>query len=683
MKKRILTIITILLFLFLAFLFISSRSDEKNLARQDERTFSEFSNAKPLITIGNLGVNAILRSVDSPVARIQAKGELVQKLAAPWVEKGGDAKKLQSLMQEVGKHGNKGDFVGAEKAIDDVLLFLEASEKDRAMLGNKAEEANTKELDTFIADAKKFNLSGIEDYVAWSVVEKKEGASDWEFYKADASKIKSAGIQFVPFLWIQSLPSWAIHNPKYVLTKNARTGRETEALSLYAPETLRAYDHFYGETKRAFGDKVDRLRIGSPYDFGETAYPAGAASSFFPLTNLEPGFWVGEAPARDHFKQAMQKKYSTITELNTAWHTSFGSFETLEYPTDAKNRRYWLDFIHWYHDGFTEKMGSFADVARKYFPNIPINFNIGLPYEKINLGQSLSGLAKMAGEKKLYLRTPTGPIVPFLYTKHISTAVRHYKPSGFSSEPVDSSASCAQVALALFKDLTTGVLWHFDYAPNLDRCQASLAEYRNVWPKIDGVYPEVETALFFPTTSHFLLNNDNWRPEGFSGGFPEGLQSYAEELRDVTDYDVLDERLIADGFLDSYRVLIWPIGNTVEAVTLQKMRSWVENGGTLLIATLDDVETVEGGAGTFEDLKNVIPLNGIRKVNRGKIVEIGKKVRNLDSEFLTLDAPDGVFTSAFKDGVFVFNNTAHITTKSLTSGKEITLQPYEFLWIQN
>jgi hypothetical protein len=122
------------------------------------------------------------------------------------------------------------------------------------------------------------------------------------------------------------------------------------------------------------------------------------------------------------------------------------------------------------------------------------------------------------------VRTPTGPVVPFLYTKRVPTAGRHYQPAGFSSEPVDASATCEQMALAYFKDLTTGVKWHFDYGGNFDRCQESFADYRKRWAGAE--YPSLDAALFFPTTSHLLDNWKNWHSEGFGGGFTEGLQAY-------------------------------------------------------------------------------------------------------------------------------------------------------------
>lgn len=111
---------------------------------------------------------------------------------------------------------------------------------------------------------------------------------------------------------------------------------------------------------------------------------------------------------------------------------------------------------------------------------------------------------------------------------------------------------------------------------------------------MDAEYPKVETALFFPTTSHYLENWEKWRGEGFSGGFPEGLQQYAEDLRDMLDYDVVDERLVSDGFLDAYRVLIWPTGRVVESATLRRVKVWIANGGTLLITYMNSIHTVEG-----------------------------------------------------------------------------------------
>jgi hypothetical protein len=648
-----------------------------------EQSFAQFSPNKPFTTIGNLGVQLIFDAEDSPMApqgRIQYKMQLAQKLTPQWIRNGGDAARLQTLMIRASQSADDKNYVQAERTADEILSLLGASDTPPA---NAAADAHRQERDSYLADAKRFNLSGIEDYIGWSVVEPEKGKPNWSAYRGDAAAIKSAGYKFVPYMWIQALPKWVKSDPKYVFTGNVVTGLETQALSIYAPETMEAYDHFFAEARRELGDSVDIVRVALPYDFGETAYPAGAATFAFPMKNLEQGFWVNEAPARAHFKKTMSNRYRTVQRLNAAWGTNFVSFAAIDYPKDASNPRYWLDFIHWYRDGFTEMTGKISALAQKHFPKTPINLNIGWPYEKVNLGQDISGLAKMAGRQGLYLRTPTGAAVPFLYTKRVATAARYYKPGGFSSEPVDGSASCEQMATAYFKDLTTGVGWHFDYPGNLERCQQAFAEYRKLWAGAE--YPQIDTALFFPTTSHFLANWNNWQPKGFSGGFPEGLQAYAEDLRDMVDYDVVDELLVSDGFLSSYRFLVWPTGNVAEAETLQKVRAWVEDGGTLLIAGLENIRTVERDRGAFGDLAKLPANKGVRRVGKGEIITIGDKVEDLDTAYpAEHDARDGVLVSAFKNGTLLFNKTDKTVVKKVntpTTPTEITLAPFQFKWI--
>ena len=129
----------------------------------------------------------------------------------------------------------------------------------------------------------------------------------------------------------------------------------------------------------------------------------------------------------------------------------------------------WLDFVEWYHEALIERLGVLFDVARKHFPKTPICVNLGWPFEKIVLGQDLSGLVKMLASKGMIVRTPTGPMVPHLYTDGLRRPPGFTSPARLSSEPMDGSASLGEIAGALFKDLTTGVTWHFDYPENIER----------------------------------------------------------------------------------------------------------------------------------------------------------------------------------------------------------------------
>jgi len=139
-----------------------------------------------------------------------------------------------------------------------------------------------------------------------------------------------------------------------------------------------------------------------------------------------------------------------------------------------------------------------------------------------------------------------------------------------------------------------------------------------------GAYPEVDTALFFPTSAHRLENWNNWRDKSFSfsGGFPEGLMPLAEKLRSVWDYDVVDERLVNDNVLSAYKMFFWPVGAIAEAETLRKISAWIEQGGILLVKDLAKITTVEGGTGAFAALSR--PTSPAIPMKPGSMIKAGK-----------------------------------------------------------
>jgi hypothetical protein len=614
------------------------------------------------------------------MGRVVKKSQLLQDLAPKWIKAGGDPRKIQPLMEKAGQAADARKFDEAEKHMDAVLALVQSADQ----AATNSQKGHQQERGQLLDALQKFKVQGIEDYLGWAVVEPREGQWNWDIYQENARVIKSRGHAYIPFVWIQNLPAWVRNNPGYAFSGNVETGLSTEALSIFAPQTRQAYDRFFRELRKALGSSIDILRIGSPYDFGETAYPATASEFAFPMKNVKPGFWVHEKDARQHFRDTMQGKYGSVANLNQAWNARWRSFDAIDYPRDTRNARAWLDFVRWYHEGFTEKMGELVDTVKGHFPTTPININLGFPFEKINLGQDISGLAKMAASKKVYFRTPTGPFVSFLYTKRVATAMNFYRPPVFSSEPMDGSARIEDIALLLFKDLTTGVSWHFDYADNLERGKPLYEQYKRL-PL--SSYPAIDCAVLFPTTTHYLENWNTWRPEGFAGGFPAGLREFAEEIRDIVDYDVVDERLVDDGALTRYRTLIWPTGRIVETTTLTKIRAWLENGGILLVHDLASIKNVAGDQGAFSGGMRQQSGRGFVRVGNGYVFDargdlsqlkallINRgNLRKIDSAYpvrLTSLPPidnvqDGVLTSVFSDGILLFNPKDRPKTKSIS-----------------
>lgn len=564
-----------------------------------------------------------------------------------------------------------------------------------------SQAAHKRELAQIIQDAKTVDAQKIEDYLGWAVVEPKEGQWKWDTYKENARAITSNGFKYVPFVWMQNLPHWVRYNTSFPHSSCIEHGKDSEALSIFSPKTVEFYDRFFAETKKELGSQIDILRIGTPNDFGETTYPVGNATFAFPDKHLHPGFWVNELNARHSFQTTMQAKYFTIDKLNSSWDTNFSSFDSLEYPKNASHRRWWLDFINWYHDSHTDKIGELADVVLKYFPTTPINLNFGFPDERIIYGQDLSGVTKKLAAKHLYLRTPTGSMVPFFYTKRLSTAVNYYKPAGFSSEPVDGNASLEAIASAVFKDLTTNVTFHFDYVSNLVHGKELIAQEQKLY---QGIYPEIDSAIFFSTTGHRL---DDSQAEQFYKGYPDNLVPLTEGLRDVIDYDVVDEQLITDGILSNYKVIIWPLNLTTEDNTLSQLHTWVENGGILVVGDLSSINTVEGNKGAFVnlDLQNeIVPLgkgfifNAKKNINRLAEIVATRSYAQLGETSANLLPPldwvvDNVLISYFPDGIVLFNQSNSTITKKLSMPpgvwrinypnlpQQIELPPLAIRWI--
>jgi hypothetical protein len=169
------------------------------------------------------------------------------------------------------------------------------------------------------------------------------------------------------------------------------------------------------------------------------------------------------------------------------------------------------------------------------------------------------------------------------------------------------------------------------------------------------------------------------------------MPQWLEGLRDILDFDVVDERLIDDGALRAYRLLIWPVGTRVESRTMEKIRDWVEHGGTLLARDLRAVRTVEG-----EPIKS--PAGSGRVLDSGgRLERLAELVRTRDHQmtgFPPLDRrADGVLTSLFDDGILLFNRTAKVVTveRAMPAGrwdvdysalpKRITLPPLAIRWV--
>jgi hypothetical protein len=460
-------------------------------------------------TVGNLSVSLLARAWGSPIAELMPKSNRLHELMPKAQVNGPDRVELESLGKRLTQLMNRQQFDEASRTLDRMLSIV--GQRGDLPKDTAATEL-ARERGILLQRARAAGADGLEDFIGWAVVETKPGQWDWSLYQENAREIHKAGFKYVPYIWVQNLPSWVRHGADYRFATCLKHGKVSESLSIFSPKTVEAYDRVFAQLKVALPTQIDALRIGSPSDYGETHYPAGAASGAFPQSHMHMGWWAREPLGHQHFLRWVEKRYGSIDRLNAAWGTQFSGF-AFDYPRDPTSPRRWLDFVEWYHEALIERLGVLFDVARKHFPEAPICVNLGWPFEKIVLGQDLSGLVKMLASKGMIVRTPTGPVVTDVYTRRVTTAARFYRVPRLSTEPADGSAPVGGIAGALFKDLTAGVPWHFDYADNMERAREAF-QYVNSLPR--HAYPRVDAAIFFSTTAH-RLENWEWH-EGFQGG---------------------------------------------------------------------------------------------------------------------------------------------------------------------
>lgn len=436
-----------------------------------------------------------------------------------------------------------------------------------------------------------------------TVNETAPGVWDWSQADAGLAAMKKAGMQWQYFPHFHWAPDWYRKTDKFVPSIGLRTKRELSAISLWSPDIVPWFDRCYGALAKHYGSgtsNIYAIYLGVHGDFGETIFPMGwhpdEQKRFGESGKPVPDFWCGDNYARTNFQVFARSKYKSVSKLNAAWGTKFKNFSEAGYPptafdknvsvTDtAQSRRYWLDFIDWYYDSMTRFTGEVCRIARKHFPDALLELPVGGGSEDLMYGQDTTGIPKIAKRYNVHIRSTHGGFQPFAQNyagmlKKIATACKIYDVPHWL-EPPGGITPDGEVS-RIMEAISCGNFGFWDWGANPLPAADKFREYTNYFTREQ---PVVDVALFFPTTDHRL------HPETT---FPRELQSVGASLRDVMDFDMIDEPLIADGALSRYRVLVWVEGKYVEAQTLEKIQSWIRKGGVLVWNGTNIIQTVEG-----------------------------------------------------------------------------------------
>lgn len=434
-------------------------------------------------------------------------------------------------------------------------------------------------------------LWAYEDYIAWGMVEPAEGEWDWSHHEEVYRRVTEAGLVYIPYIWCHFPPTWLRNDDRTTLMKESAEGKECYIFSIYDPRTLKWYERFYEALHAQFGDRLQQVYACLLGPYGEGNYPLPDVSWVVELGECPRGrYWCADQYALPAFQQTVRTKYPRIELLNKAWATDFEDFDAITFPpvinqmvvpdfTDASpaERMRWLDFIHWYHQALIDfSSGSIEKVCEIFGPErvaTKPGGNAG-NMNPVSWGTYNPAYAKMAAQHGIAMQSADSHGA-YWADKWTSTAYAFYGVP-YRTEAAGGLDDNLFIART-FTDICCGASRLFTY--QIEQHLPTAMKYLHLFT---GGRSKTDVALLAPTTVYYL-----------NGGIAEAVDN-GMALRDYFDYDVLDELLVTDGALESYRVLIATGCRVIDPASLGKIKSWVEQGGVLLWSEPSGAETLDG-----------------------------------------------------------------------------------------
>jgi len=517
---------------------------------------------------------------------------------------------------------------------------------------------------------KSLGLVANEDYIAWGAVEREPGKWDWRQHDAMEEALHKAGMKYVVYDWLHFPPVWLRDEQREgrTLMRCLEHGKEANYLSVFDPRTVEWYERFYKNLKAHFGDKIDDVYACILGPYGEGNYPL-MVPDWVNMGHCHEGYWCGDEYALRAFQAAMKTRYGTITRLNLAWGAKCRSFNDVRAPEEIANekfkpspevfttpqaRRRWLDFITWYHQAIIDFAEQSAKAALKYFPAGKVRMKPGGSAAGVNpiaWGTYCPGYAKMAGPLRIVLQ-PADCQGAVFADKWVGTAYQFYGVKE-CTEPAGNLAE-KDFVRRMFSDASAGAAQFFTY--EFEQHAPMMQRYVHL---LTGKPGETEVTVYCPTTLYRL--GANLQPT-IDAGYP---------LRDLCEFDVLDEILITDGALTTkrYKTLLLFQTEIVDDPILKKLEIFQRAGGKIIQVGNAQIANVEGKP--WADSRKLTHVAALDK-NRVWLKELAGQIAGLKGVDGQLDK---LWTCRRGGQVFVFNSSDQ-PVETRIDGEGIRVLPY-------
>ncbi|MBQ7727980.1 MAG: SUMF1/EgtB/PvdO family nonheme iron enzyme [Clostridia bacterium] len=457
---------------------------------------------------------------------------------------------------------------------------------------------------------KNMGVTSVEQYVTWESCENK-GRDEWDFSHWDEQVrlIREAGLKWLPFIIAgpaYSLPDWYRESSDFEGIVCLEHGTESKIQTFWDKKFYLQVERFLKAFASHFSDTsiFEGLLFGISGDFGEAIVSVAHGNwpqSIPGVYHAHGGYWCGDRFARKDFKNWAENRFEhDLQRLNACWGTSFPSFAGVDFPpidithaefrvdecngpgrfipnNDADKRR-WIDFIDWYRQSMTDYAAFWMKCARQYFPDTELYLCTGgdaVPWHasefacQSKISAAVGGGVRITNEASNYAFN-------FAVTNWVASASEFYHGL-FSFEPAGQVTERG-VVVRVYNAAATGAKSLHFYGNNIMGNEERAMKFASNVPFLCEGGIEREVAVLYPDTPMMLdMSNQKKMYAAFT------------ILRDYTDYAYACDLTIADGILDTKKVLIIPVGGPYKKATLEKIRSFAEKGGLLVGMNLEEL----------------------------------------------------------------------------------------------
>lgn len=536
-------------------------------------------------------------------------------------------------------------------------------------------------------------VTSIESYVTWESCEQAgEGKWDWTKWDKQVQIMKDNGLKWVPFLILSpaySTPNWFRASKDHVPCRCLEHEIGSKVESLWNPNLPKWIERFIAEFAKRYGKSgvIESVLLGIQGDFGEAIYSVTGGGWTFDIPgeyHNHAGYWCGDSHALASFRKYTGAKYGTTDALNKAWGTSFTSVDKTDFPGrqddltafeaktssgDPQVRRRWLDFIDWYRGEMTEWSDWWIKTTRKHFPDTPIYLCTGgdaEPHHGSNFAEQCRVAAKHGAGVRI-TNEGSNYASNFAVTRWVASAGKHYG-AYYSFEPAGAEDEVGIVA-RIYNATASGANQLHDYNPNVVSTETRLDSQRKHIKWLFHVpKPIVPVALWYPNVDMTLA----W------GNYFDKAQM----LRDLVDYDYIDETMLRTGALEHNKILVILHGAVIEKDDAKMLAEWIKTGGRAIVMNVPKFESVEGTSEPETMLFGDTPAG--RLLDKGQITRVKNEdelFARLDKDLRELSLPvcdlrkDGIFGTQIEPNKFLFLNTgsAGVKVKIEVGGK--TFEP--------